>query len=88
MSRTDWLVPIDSFHPHEQNPSFNFTIGSLVRENRRKNPIGEIRVHPIGKNANSVPCPTLLQIGPEATGVLFPSDSSPGTDCQVTRLGL
>ncbi|CAN1318111.1 hypothetical protein LINPERPRIM_LOCUS30677 [Linum perenne] len=36
MSRTDWLVPIDSFHPHEQKPSFNFTIGSLVRENRRK----------------------------------------------------
>ncbi|CAN1767255.1 hypothetical protein LINPERHAP1_LOCUS10200 [Linum perenne] len=52
MSRTDWLVPIDSFHPHEQNPSFNFTIESLVKKNRRKNHPIAIRVHPLVKMPN------------------------------------
>ncbi|CAN1216015.1 hypothetical protein LINPERPRIM_LOCUS470 [Linum perenne] len=59
MSRTDWLVPIDLFHPHEQKPSSNFMVGSLVRENRRKIRLNQIRVHPIGKNAKSVPSPTI-----------------------------
>ncbi|CAN1121350.1 hypothetical protein LINPERPRIM_LOCUS2138 [Linum perenne] len=52
MSRTDWLVPIDSFHPHEQKPSFNSMFGSLVRENRRKNHPIAIRDHPLDKMSN------------------------------------
>ncbi|CAN1146590.1 hypothetical protein LINPERPRIM_LOCUS6526, partial [Linum perenne] len=55
MIRTEWLVPFDSYHPHEQKPSINFMFGSLVRENQRKFQSDQIRVHPIGQYAQLVP---------------------------------
>ncbi|CAN1756159.1 hypothetical protein LINPERHAP1_LOCUS6034 [Linum perenne] len=88
MSRTDWLVPIDSFHPHEQKPSFNSMFGSLVRENRRKNHPIAIRDHPLDKMSNQSLARLCYKMAQEVTKAIFPSDSSSGTDRQVNRLGI